>query len=301
MTSTSQRFGAGIAGSALAVALANSVGVSLRGNGAPGDRTAALVPNPAGEGYWLVGCEGSVYAFGAAAHLPGTRARVGGHHGVVAAAPTTTGRGLWLVTADGTVATVGDATPLTFSSLRGFGPVVDGAATPTGAGLWAVGSVGRDRDGGRRAQLREHGRPPPQRCHARHRAHTERQGLLDRRLRRRHLLVRRPRFFGSMGATKLNGPVVALAATPDDRGYWLLGSDGGIFSFGDTRYEGNGQWITPRYPINLVVPAPGPATKIVAPLGTREGYWTMNDNGRVVSHGAAIGHAGDNNLALFTP
>ncbi len=31
----------------------------------------------------------------------------------------------------------------------------------------------------------------------------------------------------------LNAPIVGMAATPDDAGYWLLASDGGIFAFGD--------------------------------------------------------------------
>ncbi len=39
------------------------------------------------------------------------------------------------------------------------------------------------------------------------------------------------RFLGSMGGTRLNQPVVGIAATPDGGGYWLVASDGGIFSF----------------------------------------------------------------------
>ena len=31
---------------------------------------------------------------------------------------------------------------------------------------------------------------------------------------------------------RLNKPIVGMAATPDGRGYWLVASDGGIFSFG---------------------------------------------------------------------
>ena len=40
-------------------------------------------------------------------------------------------------------------------------------------------------------------------------------------------------FFGSMGGTPLNKPVVGIAATPDGKGYWEVASDGGIFSFGN--------------------------------------------------------------------
>jgi hypothetical protein len=38
-------------------------------------------------------------------------------------------------------------------------------------------------------------------------------------------------FQGSMGATTLNKPIVGMAADSASGGYWLVGSDGGIFSF----------------------------------------------------------------------
>nr|MDA8262349.1 hypothetical protein [Actinomycetota bacterium] len=46
-------------------------------------------------------------------------------------------------------------------------------------------------------------------------------------------------FYGSMGGTPLNKPVVGMAATPDGKGYWLVASDGGIFSFGDAQFHGS--------------------------------------------------------------
>ncbi len=41
------------------------------------------------------------------------------------------------------------------------------------------------------------------------------------------------------GAQTLNKPVVGMASTPDGQGYWLVASDGGIFSFGDAPYMGS--------------------------------------------------------------
>ena len=38
---------------------------------------------------------------------------------------------------------------------------------------------------------------------------------------------------------RLNQPIVGMAATPDGRGYWLVASDGGIFTFGDARFFGS--------------------------------------------------------------
>ena len=37
---------------------------------------------------------------------------------------------------------------------------------------------------------------------------------------------------GSMGGRHLNEPIVGIAAAPDGQGYWMVASDGGIFSFG---------------------------------------------------------------------
>ena len=46
-------------------------------------------------------------------------------------------------------------------------------------------------------------------------------------------------FHGSMGATPLQRPVVAITPTLTGNGYWLVASDGGIFSFGDSTYYGS--------------------------------------------------------------
>ncbi len=37
----------------------------------------------------------------------------------------------------------------------------------------------------------------------------------------------------------MNKPVVGMAATPDGQGYWLVASDGGVFSFGDAGFHGS--------------------------------------------------------------
>jgi hypothetical protein len=42
-----------------------------------------------------------------------------------------------------------------------------------------------------------------------------------------------------MGGRQLNDPIVGMAATPDGSGYWLVASDGGIFSFGDATFHGS--------------------------------------------------------------
>jgi hypothetical protein len=42
-----------------------------------------------------------------------------------------------------------------------------------------------------------------------------------------------------MGGKILNKPIVAMASTPTGKGYWLVGSDGGIFTFGDAQFYGS--------------------------------------------------------------
>jgi hypothetical protein len=46
-------------------------------------------------------------------------------------------------------------------------------------------------------------------------------------------------FYGSAAGLSLDAPVVAMALTPDDGGYWLVGADGGVFAFGDAQYYGS--------------------------------------------------------------
>ena len=52
-----------------------------------------------------------------------------------------------------------------------------------------------------------------------------------------------------MGGQHLNKPIVAMAATPDGGGYWLVASDGGIFSYGDAQFYGSTGGIPLNKPI----------------------------------------------------
>jgi hypothetical protein len=38
---------------------------------------------------------------------------------------------------------------------------------------------------------------------------------------------------------RLNRPIVGMAATPSGNGYWLVASDGGVFTFGDAPFLGS--------------------------------------------------------------
>ena len=202
----------------------------------------AAAPQPAAttaggptSGYWMVGTDGRVYAFGNATDLgspalpAGAKAThiepapAGGYTvlddrgdvfsfgnapalGNAALAPgetavslsaTPSGHGYWIFTSAGRVITQGDARNLGDMSGRHLNaPVVSSTVTPDGSGYWMVAA-----DGG----VFSFGAP----------------------------------FWGSTGSLKLNKPVEGIVPTLTDKGYWLVASDGGVFAFGDAGFRGS--------------------------------------------------------------
>ena len=54
-------------------------------------------------------------------------------------------------------------------------------------------------------------------------------------------------FHGSLGNPgAMISPIVGIATTPSGHGYWLVGSDGGVFSFGDAAVRGRGDVVPAR-------------------------------------------------------
>jgi len=53
-------------------------------------------------------------------------------------------------------------------------------------------------------------------------------------------------FFGSMGGTHPNQPIVRMTPTSDGQGYWFVASDGGVVNYGDAPFYGSlgGQGVT---------------------------------------------------------
>jgi hypothetical protein len=70
-------------------------------------------------------------------------------------------------------------------------------------------------------------------------------------------------FKGSMGGTRLNQPIVGMAATRSGKGYWMVARDGGIFNFGDASFRGSTGGIRLNRPI--VGMAAGPSTSPYRP------------------------------------
>jgi hypothetical protein len=69
---------------------------------------------------------------------------------------------------------------------------------------------------------------------------------------------------GSELGTRLNGPIVGIAAAPDGQGYWLVAADGGVFTFGDAGFYGSLGSTTQRMPIiGLIANPQGTGYKLV--------------------------------------
>ena len=67
-----------------------------------------------------------------------------------------------------------------------------------------------------------------------------------------------------------------MAATPDGKGYWLVASDGGIFTFGDAAFYGSDRRRPRPTRRRSMVPAP-----------SGHGYWVEDQNGTATPFGDA--------------
>jgi N-acetylmuramoyl-L-alanine amidase len=88
---------------------------------------------------------------------------------------------------------------------------------------------------------------------------------------------------GANSVSNPNAPVAGLAATHDGDGYWLVGSDGGIFTYGNARFFGSTGALRLNAPIVGMAAAPDGG-----------GYWLVARDGGVFNYGDAgfFGSAG---------
>ena len=190
-------------------------------------------------GYRLVAADGGVFSFGEA-----FLGSMGGQHlnaPIVGMAATPDGGGYWLVASDGGIFSYGDAA--FYGSTGGLHlnkPIVGMAATPDGGGYWLVASDGGHLHLRRRRLLRlDRGAststspssawPPPPTARA--------TGWWPPTAASSPTAT--PASTARRGGQPLNKPIVGMAATPDGKGYWLVASDGGIFTYGDAAFYGS--------------------------------------------------------------
>ena len=213
----------------------------------------AIVPTPDNGGYWLIGAEGQMFGHGDTSNYWNIASS--GHHsietdynaannagfgslpglssgGIVAAALTSTGRGMYLVSDSGHVYAYGDAV------YGGWASYINYAGGERAASIvdYGAGSSGGYAIATSKGNVSFYGVAP--------------------------------RYASTLGSTRLNGPIVSMAYTPGFAGYWLLGSDGGVFAgFGNSLFSGA---VTVTPPPTTTTPkptttTPAPTTTTPAP------------------------------------
>ena len=88
----------------------------------------------------------------------------------------------------------------------------------------------------------------------------------------------------------LNAPIVDVAATPGGHGYWEVGSDGGVFSFGNARFFGSTGSLALNRPIVGMQATPD-----------AKGYWEVASDGGVFALGDAGFYGSTGSLDLTSP
>jgi ribosomal protein L24E len=224
-------------------------------------------------GYWLVGRDGGIFAFGDAP-FAGSTGNMKLNQPIVGMASNPAGTGYWFVASDGGIFAFGDAKFFgSTGAMKLNKPIVGMAPTPTGQGYYLVAS-----DGG----IFSFG-------DARFRGSTGAiklnkpiVGMAVAPNGRGYWLVASDggvfafgngaRFFGSTGDIRLAQPIIGIVPTNSNDGYWFVAADGGIFSFGDAKT------FTPKL-------GGSPVTGVaVSPDG--DGLWVTRANGEVNGYGS---------------
>ena len=190
-------------------------------------------------GYWEVSSDGGIFSYGGAQFYGST----GGLHlnaPIIAMAATPDAGGYWLLASDGGIFSFGDA--VFYGSTGGThlnAPIVGMTPTPDGGGYWLVASDGgifSYGDAGsmdRRAAWRWTSRSsawPPRSTGVGTGSWLPTAGSSP---------TATPRSTAPPAGCRYRSRSSRMTAAPDGGGYWLVASDGGIFSFGDVSYFGS--------------------------------------------------------------
>ncbi len=191
-----------------------------------------------GGGYWLVGADGGVFAFGDA----GCDGSMAGHSlsaPIIAMADDPATRGYWLLGGDGGVFSFDAPFHGSTGNIRLVAPAVGMTATLDGKGYYfaaADGGVFTYGDARFDGSMGGHPLNKPVVGMA---VDFQTGGYwLD--ASDGGIFSFNAPFEGSTGNIRLNQPCVAMAAQPLAPGYWLVAADGGIFNFGNAAFYGSG-------------------------------------------------------------
>ncbi len=97
-------------------------------------------------------------------------------------------------------------------------------------------------------------------------------------------------YVGSAARLDLNHPIVDMASTPTGKGYWLVASDGGVFSYGDAKYHGGTGGVHLNKPIVGIASTP-----------SGNGYWLVASDGGIFTYGDARFYGSAGGMRLNKP
>ncbi len=95
--------------------------------------------------------------------------------------------------------------------------------------------------------------------------------------------------YGTLDST-LSSVITGMAATPDGKGYWLVGADGGVFAFGDAAFYGSLGAVKLTGPIVAITATPD-----------GKGYWLAGLDGGVFAFGDAAFYGSMGAIGLTQP
>jgi len=223
-----------------------------------------MAPTPDGKGYWLVGADGGVFAFGDAPFL-GSLGALELAGPIVAMAPTPDGKGYWLAALDGGVFALGDAGYYgSMGAARLAHPVVGMAATPDGKGYWLVaadGGIFAFGDAVFSGSMGSSHLAAPITGMA---ATPDGKGYWMVGGDGGIFTFGDAGFYGSMGAKPPPDSIAGMATTSDGKGYWMVESNGTVFQYGDAQGFGSAVTTKPISPVAGISPTPD-----------GQGYWLL--------------------------
>lgn len=206
-------------------------GSSNTGTSTNRSATTSACPS-ANDGYWVMSQNGTVYEFGVA-----NRGSGGGESIDIDA--TSDGEGYWILRSDGTVV-ARNAPNHGNISRAGFAAgerLTSLSPTPDDGGYWAFTNKGR---------------------------------VIQKGNAQRYPLNGQAGQPTDLTPFPLQGDIISSISTPDGKGYYMIGSDGGVFTFGNAKFHGSTGDQVLNKPVVGIVPDPDGV-----------GYWLVSSDGGI--------------------
>jgi cell wall-associated NlpC family hydrolase len=96
--------------------------------------------------------------------------------------------------------------------------------------------------------------------------------------------------YGDLSGVPLQKPIVGITQTNDNKGYWMVASDGGIFAYGNAKFFGSTGSIKLNKPIVGMASTP-----------SGNGYWLVASDGGIFAYGDAKFFGSTGSIKLNKP